>query len=440
MVVFVALSSVAFADETILTEKKYEKGDQSKEIRLIQLALEKDGVFQGDEVTDYFGNKTLKSVKEFQKKYGLTCDGIVGKGTIKKMDELSLFPKLNETLYRKGDEGNDIILIQRALELEGFFEGEYSETFGPKTEAAVKAFQKEYGLMEDGVIGSECIQKFGERGTIAIAKEPETFVAKTAVAAQTAQNENSNLVGNLMAGLYKKGMSHPDIKVLQEALRREECFNEEENTYYFGNKTEAAVKMFQEKYEIDADGIAGNDTLVKLEELELVSRELVVASRSANGRKAGEYLKWWGTVNKMITRKETIMVVEDYETGITFSVLVSGGTNHADVEALTAKDSEIMKQVWGKWSWTRRPVLVYMNGRAIAASMTAMPHAGREDKKYGVTVSNRTAGFGRGYNYDYLKGNGMSGHVDIHFRGSQRHSDGRQDSQHQAAIKISAGK
>ena len=128
-----------------------EKGDKGKEIKLIQIALEKDGVFQGDEITTYFGNITLKSAKEFQKKYGLTRDGVIGKNTLKKMEELNLFPKLSETLYKKGNQGEDIILIQQALKLEGYFEGEYSVVFGPKTEAAVKAFQKAHGLIEDGV-------------------------------------------------------------------------------------------------------------------------------------------------------------------------------------------------------------------------------------------------------------------------------------------------
>ena len=28
-------------------------------------------------------------------------------------------------------------------------------------------------------------------------------------------------------------------------------------------------------------------------------------------------------------------------------------------EALTAKDTEIMKEIWGGFGWERRPVLVY---------------------------------------------------------------------------------
>ena len=30
-----------------------------------------------------------------------------------------------------------------------------------------------------------------------------------------------------------------------------------------------------------------------------------------------------------------------------------------------------------------------------------------------------------GINFDYIKGNGMDGHFDIHFAGSTRHMDGK---------------
>lgn len=42
-------------------------------------------------------------------------------------------------------------------------------------------------------------------------------------------------------------------------------------------------------------------------------------------------------------------------------------------------------------------------------------------------------------NLDYIKGNGMDGHIDIHFAGSKRHKDGQIDPDHQKCIKIAAG-
>ena len=38
------------------------------------------------------------------------------------------------------------------------------------------------------------------------------------------------------------------------------------------------------------------------------------------------------------------------------------GTNHADSEALTLNDTNIIKSIWGGFSWSRRPVIVNVNG------------------------------------------------------------------------------
>jgi len=56
--------------------------------------------------------------------------------------------------------------------------------------------------------------------------------------------------------------------------------------------------------------------------------------------------------------------------------------------------------------------------------MTAMPHAGNDSAPGGVWTSWRSGDYGAGTNYDYIKGNGIDGHFDIHFYNSTRHKDG----------------
>ena len=69
-----------------------------------------------------------------------------------------------------------------------------------------------------------------------------------------------------------------------------------------------------------------------------------------------------------------------------------------------------------------------------------MPHAGLDSVAGGVVTNDRSGGYGRGTNFDYVKNNGIDGHFDIHFAGSTRHMDGKQDPDHQKMIKIAAGK
>ena len=240
-----------------------------------------------------------------------------------------------------------------------------------------------------------------------------------------------------ISGIYKNGSRGNTVQYIQEAMDKAGFFEYDTYTSYYGSITEAAVKAFQKANGLDADGIVGPATATKIEALQLVEKPV---TRSSVSRKYGEYLDWWEEVRPTLERNKTVFEVKDFYTGISFKVKVTGGTNHADVEALTKADSEIIKEVWGgEFNWERRPVLVKYGDRTIAASMTGMPHADLDSEPSRVWVSNRSDGYGSGYNYDSVKSNGMDGHVDMHFKNSTRHLDGKQDSRHQAAIKVSAG-
>ena len=152
----------------------------------------------------------------------------------------------------------------------------------------------------------------------------------------------------------------------------------------------------------------------------------------------GELLNWFDTVNKLIPRGSAFKVI-DFYTGKSFMAKRTGGSYHSDTETLTSDDTDKLKEIWGGFSWTRRPALIQWGDRLIACSVTAMPHAGNDSAKGGVNTSWRSGGYGAGTNYDYVKGNGMDGHFDIHFYGSLRHKDGQADPQHQKCVKISAG-
>ncbi|WP_077369807.1 muramidase family protein [Anaerosalibacter sp. Marseille-P3206] len=171
------------------------------------------------------------------------------------------------------------------------------------------------------------------------------------------------------------------------------------------------------------------------------------ANRSSIGREMnksidlgyGEYLDWFDEVKENVLPIGSVFKVTDFYTGKSFTMKRTIGSFHADCEALTLEDTEIIKEIWGGFNWERRPVIVQAKDRCVAASMTAMPHAGLDSVEGGKYTEGRSGGYGGGTNYDYIKGNGMDGHVDIHFAGSKRHKDGAIDPQHQKCIKIAAG-
>lgn len=150
-----------------------------------------------------------------------------------------------------------------------------------------------------------------------------------------------------------------------------------------------------------------------------------------------QLLDWWKSARFIFT-KGRVAEITDVRTGRTFKIIRTMGTNHADCEALTKKDAQIIKSIWGGFNWNVRPVIVKIGNRRLAASMSSMPHAGVDSRPAYAMVSSRSGGYSRGENLDVIKGNGMDGHFDVHFLNSTRHKDGKKDPRHQAAIKIAA--
>ena len=97
-----------------------------------------------------------------------------------------------------------------------------------------------------------------------------------------------------------------------------------------------------------------------------------VPLKATPGEKYGEYLNWW-TEAQYVIPVGSVFEVVDFTTGKTFKAKRTTGANHADCEALTVSDTNIMKQIWGgNLSWTTRPIIIKYSGRKIAASASSL--------------------------------------------------------------------
>ena len=146
---------------------------------------------------------------------------------------------------------------------------------------------------------------------------------------------------------------------------------------------------------------------------------------------------WFGDINQIFAR-ETDAVVRDILTGRTFEIRRTFGTNHADIEPLTVADAQTMYEIWGGHSWERRAVLVYVDGYILPGSLTNFPHAGLDSAPALTTVNGRSGGYGRGLNFDAVKGNGVDGHMCLHFAGSLIHGSNRSNAAHQQRVREAA--
>ena len=123
-----------------------------------------------------------------------------------------------------------------------------------------------------------------------------------------------------------------------------------------------------------------------------------------------ELLQWSEARN--ILPQNVPFTAIDTRTGISFQLISFSHGSHADVFPATAEDTEIMRQLFGGWSWATRPIVIALGDRTLAASINGMPHGG--------AVS---------------RGNNMNGHICIHFQGSRTHNGSRNhENDHQRSV------
>ena len=80
LVFAVNISLIAFAQQA--QAATYRQGSSGEQVRVIQTKLKNWGYYDGV-VDGVFGSQTTQAVKYFQRKNGLTADGIVGPATLK---------------------------------------------------------------------------------------------------------------------------------------------------------------------------------------------------------------------------------------------------------------------------------------------------------------------------------------------------------------------
>ena len=145
------------------------RGDRGDLVSLAQYFLRVISKYYNEvrpvEIDGIFGANTEAAVRDFQNRFGLTVDGIVGPATWNSL--YNVFLGIANTsglavnypgyLLREGSRGDTVWLMQEYLRR---ISQRYpiptitaDGIFGPATRAAVTAFQRLFGLVPDGIIG-----------------------------------------------------------------------------------------------------------------------------------------------------------------------------------------------------------------------------------------------------------------------------------------------
>lgn len=159
-----------------------ERGAYGQSVRTIQQQLNRihrnyPGIPLITPVSNLFDRSTEEAVREFQRVFNLSADGIVGKATwykikevwagVKQLSELTsegltlteIQPAFPEVL-RLGDTGVEVSAVQYYLAFLGYFLAELPEiaitgSFDEATRDVVFTVQQVYGLPVDGVVGRD---------------------------------------------------------------------------------------------------------------------------------------------------------------------------------------------------------------------------------------------------------------------------------------------
>ncbi len=218
------------------------------------------------------------------------------------------------------------------------------------------------------------------------------------------------------------------IAMLQTRLRELDYFHFKPTGRYQGLTRNAVIEFQKNQVTPDGNPVIADGTFGAQSEEILFSSKAIRApipqnvkipiGDSANGTQTqtGKLMPWEEVKAKMVVGQSYTLT--DFNTGVTFSMVYTGGTNHAEMECATANDATIFKDTFGgEYNYFKRPMLLPLDGTMIACSLQGEPHG-----------------------EDTISRNDMDGHACLFFDGSLSHVGALIDAEHVNNIYIAAGR
>ena len=207
-----------------------------------------------------YGAATASAVRAFQRRYGLTVDGVVGRETWNAIyNEFRSIQSDNGTpnaypgtALREGVSGQNVRLVQFWLKIAHTVYSRLNDVtvdgrFGAATTAAVKRFQTYFGLTSDGVVGRTTWNKL---------YEVYNDIANKLL--------SSSLRPGEYPGILRRGSSGTAVRELQFYLYLLSAYESSIPAVgidgSFGAATENAVRAYQRFAGLTVDGVVGRAT------------------------------------------------------------------------------------------------------------------------------------------------------------------------------------
>lgn len=228
-------------------------GSEGASVTALQSALEELGYLEEEDVDGKFGSKTEEALKVFQKRNGLTQDGIASQDLQLKLYEdtpkdtrgyrqyVRTVPPVAGAVIREKSKGEPVTKLQTRLKELGYYKGELTGVCDEDTVAAIKLFEGKHGLVADGEMS---------------AADQQVLYGATAMEASVVVTPSPTPTVKPPTKTLRPGDKDDEVKLLQQRLK--------DLGYYTGNitgvyntATTEAVKAFQKKSSLEQDGILG---------------------------------------------------------------------------------------------------------------------------------------------------------------------------------------
>ena len=392
------------------------KGAKGTEVAKLQNRLKELGFFTG--IADgVYSDAVVSAVKDFQRKSGLTQDGVAGVTTQQALYSdfaVSIAtPAPTETpvpvavsptpivmssgapslqTLKTGSKGDLVKALQTKLKELGYYTGEIDGDFGSSTAAAVKEFQRRNGLHVDGVAGENTLK----------------LLYGGAARTKTTSKPTAAPASNDSVQMLKSGDSGETVRAMQARLVELGYLKTADGVY--GPATYNAVVAFQKKNGLTADGVAGVMTLNRLNSANAISSSGTLLIQSAATQQPAatgnpsstaftppsaskvQYANWYSTI-RAIAKSMPDVVIYDPDSGLHFNLHMFSFGKHADSETPTAADTDVLNQVVGVNNWTPKYVWVcFPDGQVYIGSIHS-----------------------HGHEVDHTPNNNLEGHICLHF-------------------------
>lgn len=232
---------------------KLKNGSEGAAVTALQSALAELGYLEEEDVDGKFGAKTEEALKLFQKRNGLTRDGIASQDLQLKLYEdtpkdtrgyrqyVRTVPPVAGAVIREKSKGEPVTKLQTRLKELGYYKGELTGVCDEDTVAAIKLFEGKHGLVADGEMS---------------AADQQVLYGATAMEASVIVTPSPTPTVKPPTKTLRPGDKDDEVKLLQQRLK--------DLGYYTGNitgvyntATTEAVKAFQKKSSLEQDGILG---------------------------------------------------------------------------------------------------------------------------------------------------------------------------------------